>query len=448
MAAPSLMSLPRGWPRLVKSALLHAVGLARTVVTEVHAGFENSPLQRARDAATLERLRARVAVLEEVLRIKDRRMALIAPERRPHYLPEDRLAILALRAAQGWNASRTAREFLLSPPTIAEWMKKLDQGGPEALVRLPEPVSRLPDLVAVLVQKLRATVPSMGRVRLAQVLARAGVVLAASTVKRLAERRVALPEPPRPRAGGERAPAKRRVSAKRAHHVWHVDLTVVPTGLGFWLPWFPFSLPVVWPFCFWVAAVVDHFSRSVVAKRSFRKEPSGSEVCALLDAAVGDAGVAPRHVVSDQGPQFGDEYLVWCGRHGARPRFGKIGEHGSIAVIERFWRSMKDEGFRRMIVPLGAEAFERELHAYVGWYNEHRPHRALGGRTPAEVRDGVAGVAERPALETRPRYPLARAGPGRRRRRRLRGRLELRVGYFEGRAHLPVVQIVELRRAA
>jgi transposase InsO family protein len=51
-----------------------------------------------------------------------------------------------------------------------------------------------------------------------------------------------------------------------------------------------------------------------------------------------------------------------------------------------------------MIMPLGAEAFERELDAYVGWYNHHRPHRALGGRTPAEVRDGGVAASERPAL--------------------------------------------------
>jgi hypothetical protein len=151
---------------------------------------------------------------------------------------------------------------------------------------------------------------------------------------------------------------------------------------------------------------------------------------------------------TDQGPQFGDQYFAWCSRHGTRPRFGKIGDHGSIAIIERFWGSLKDECFRRLMVPLGAEAFERELAAYTRWYNEHRVHQALGGRTPAKVRDGIVTLRERPVLETRARYPLARAGPGRPKRRRLRGRLELSVTHFEGRAHLPIVEIIEHRRAA
>jgi hypothetical protein len=79
------------------------------------------------------------------------------------------------------------------------------------------------------------------------------------------------------------------------------------------------------------------------------------------------------------------------------------------------------------------------------WYNEHRPHRALGGNTPADVRDGLAPAKERPALEPRSRYPLARGDPKGRRRRRLRGRLELSLTYLQDRKHLP---IVELRRAA
>jgi len=118
----------------------------------------------------------------------------------------------------------------------------------------------------------------------------------------------------------------------------------------------------------------------------------------------------------------------------------------SIAVIERFWRSMKEECFRRLsVVPLALAAFEAELDAYVLWYNHLRPHTALGGRTPAEVTAGLVPAAERPALEPRPRYPLvSRAGPPRL-RRRLRGRLELSVSGLRKRDHLPVI---ELRRVA
>ena len=37
-------------------------------------------------------------------------------------------------------------------------------------------------------------------------------------------------------------PSARIVTANRPNHVWHVDLTVVPTNAGFWVPWLPFAL--------------------------------------------------------------------------------------------------------------------------------------------------------------------------------------------------------------
>ena len=48
------------------------------------------------------------------------------------------------------------------------------------------------------------------------------------------------------------------VVAKVPDHTWHVDLTAVPTGAGFWVPWFPFSDPQRWPFCAWVAVLQGH----------------------------------------------------------------------------------------------------------------------------------------------------------------------------------------------
>ncbi len=36
-------------------------------------------------------------------------------------------------------------------------------------------------------------------------------------------------------------------------------------------------------------------------------------------------------------------------------------------------------------VPEGQTQFEREVELITDWYNEHRPHDTLGGRTPNEV---------------------------------------------------------------
>ena len=32
-------------------------------------------------------------------------------------------------------------------------------------------------------------------------------------------------------------------------HVWQVDLTLVPTAAGYWVPWFPLTMVQQWPFC-------------------------------------------------------------------------------------------------------------------------------------------------------------------------------------------------------
>lgn len=227
------------------------------------------------------------------------------------------------------------------------------------------------------------------------------------------------------------------MTARHLHHLWHVDLTFVPTMAGVWLPWWPFTLPTVWPFGWTVAIVVDHFSREVVAHAAFRKNPSAAQVCRLLDVAIESVGRAPRHLVSDRGAQFQSRYRRWCSRRGIRPRFGAVGRKGSIAIVERFIRSMKQECFRRIVVPTSSMALECELAAYVGWYNRFRPHSALGGAAPRDLAEPRKHVV---SFETRPRHPLGR---GRRRKKRLRGRLELIVTNHLGRAHLPIVTLRE-----
>jgi hypothetical protein len=228
-----------------------------------------------------------------------------------------------------------------------------------------------------------------------------------------------------------------------------VDFTTFPTAAGYWAPWLPFALMLLWPFSWHIALVVDHFSRKILGFQVFRKEATGAELCALLTRTVERAGRAPRYIVSDQGTQFQAEYRAWCKQHGVKPRFGAIGKHGSIALIERCIRSLKEECLRRTLVPFRLEPLVAELELYVTWFNEHRPHQGLGGKTPNEVFAASAAARDGPRWEPRKRYPL-RAVRGRRSSRvKLRAHrgveLELVVCSVEGRAHLP---LVDLRRAA
>jgi len=178
----------------------------------------------------------------------------------------------------------------------------------------------------------------MGKAQIAQTLARAGLHLGVSTVgRRLKAKPGPVPQPvPEPEPTPDETPAGRVVTAKRPDHVWHVDLTLVPTTGGFWVPWLPNALTQRWPFCGWVALVVDHFSRRVMGYTVFDQQPTSLAVRTFLGRLMSKCGVKPKYIICDQGEQFAcPKFETWCqNRQGITPRFGAVGEHGSIAIIE------------------------------------------------------------------------------------------------------------------
>ena len=82
------MSLPKAWPNHVRSAILQVVALAHFAITYARGWTANAINPRARQASEIDRLRAYVAMLQEQNRIKDARMAIIQPQRRPRMVLE------------------------------------------------------------------------------------------------------------------------------------------------------------------------------------------------------------------------------------------------------------------------------------------------------------------------------------------------------------------------
>ena len=72
-------------------------------------------------AADRDRLNSEVALLHQEICLKDARMAALAPNRRPHYPPIERMAILQLKAARGWSKAEAGRRFLVTNDTVASW---------------------------------------------------------------------------------------------------------------------------------------------------------------------------------------------------------------------------------------------------------------------------------------------------------------------------------------
>ena len=440
---PAEIPLPKSWTRHVRSAMLHVIALAQYAVVYTRSWAASSPNARVRLQADKDRLQQEVALVAEELRIKDARMRRIPAHQRPHFPPPERLAILELAAARSWSNAQTARVFQLSAATIASWKKRLTEHGEEALVRILEPVNRFPDFVRYAVQRLKALCPQLGKVKIAQFLARAGLHLAPTTVGRMIQE-----SPRKPAPAAEKSTGERRVTATRPNHVWHVDLTTVPLGSGFWTSWIPGALPQCWPFCWWVAVVMDHYSRRVMGLAVFSGVPTSAAICVCLGRAIRTADSTPKYIICDQGAQFDCQgFTAWCGRHDITPRYGALGQHGSIAVIERFIKTLKTEGTRRFLVPLLRNPLRRELQLFLGWYNAHRPHMTLRGQTPDEVYFSKSPANRSPRCEPRPQWPrasrcaapqtLVAGQPG--------AKFNLEVQFVIGRRHLPVLK---LNRAA
>ncbi len=336
-------------------------------------------------------------------------------------------------------------------------------------------MNKFPDVVTGVVQRLKASFPTFGKRRIAQVLARLGLHLSVSTVARkLKAHPVALLEPPLPPVQEPTAtstqgalndadddakcdsapisrpqPRKNTLAAKYPAHIWGLDITAVPTFLGFWVPWIPFTIAPSWPFCWHVVGVLDFFSRKIIQTAVFRKNPSAEDISLVLDHAVARAGgEAPKHIVSDKGSQFWShetesasaEFEDWCTRHGVKPRFGAIGKTASIARVERFWRTLKTEWTRRILVPFGIDAMHTDLDRFVRWYNVWRPHQGIAGATPEELYREQAPARDHLRIEVREHYPLpdARASPADVRRGTLRG---LRVTHLDAHGRLPCVEL-------
>ncbi len=158
---------------------------------------------------------------------------------------------------------------------------------------------------------------------------------------------------------------------------------------------------------------------------------------------------APKYIICDRGKQFDcEDFRDWCRRKGIKPpRYGAVGKHGSIAVVERFILTLKTLLSCLVLVPYRHEKFQQEITAIAYWYNSCRPHTWLGGKTPNEVYHRKYPTNRKPRYEPRSHWPrgspcakpcvLVRGSPG--------AKLTLEVRFHRGRKYLPIVR---LKRAA
>lgn len=140
-----------------------------------------------------------------------------------------------------------------------------------------------------------------------------------------------------------------------------------------------------------VLTIIDTFSRFVPAldpRFSYR----GEDVVATLERVCGQAGY-PKTIRVDQGSEFVSRDLdLWAYQHGVELDFSRPGKPTDNAFIEAFNGRFRAECLNAHWFLSLADAREK-LEAWRRYYNEDRPHGAIGYKAPIALMnpDGVTG---------------------------------------------------------
>ena len=157
-----------------------------------------------------------------------------------------------------------------------------------------------------------------------------------------------------------------KIRVTRPNQAWAADITYLPMARGF----------------LYLVAIMDWHSRCVVAWRLSNTLEADFCVDALREA-LGQG--QPEVFNTDQGSQFTSlEFTQALQEHGVKISMDGKGRYTDNIFVERLWRTLKYEEVYLKAYANASEA-RRELGAYLRFYNDQRPHQALGYRTPAEV---------------------------------------------------------------
>jgi putative transposase len=231
--------------------------------------------------------------------------------------------------------------------------------------------------------------PFYGSRRMAAVLRRDGWVINRKRVRRLMRMMglEAIYQKPNTSAGH---PAHmvypyllRGLVIERANQVWCADITYVPMAKGF----------------VYLVAVMDWFSRRVLSWRLSIGLAVDFCVEALQEAL--ERYGRPDIFNTDQGVQFTSaDFVGALQSRGVRVSMDGRGRFLDNIFIERLWRSLKYEEI--FLKAYGSVAAARGgIGDWLAFYNDERPHQALGYLTPRamfEARQACAYVDNAAAL--------------------------------------------------
>jgi transposase InsO family protein len=136
-----------------------------------------------------------------------------------------------------------------------------------------------------------------------------------------------------------------------------------------------------------ILAVLDCFTRECLLLKAAPHFP-GSSVQKELEWLFLVHG-KPQRLVSDNGPEFRALNLP----EGVEAAFIQPGSPWQNGHVESFFDKLRDELLHREIFSSGAE-LQAHLDEHLEFYNHRRPHRSLGGLTPASFKDRTSNTMQ------------------------------------------------------
>jgi len=176
---------------------------------------------------------------------------------------------------------------------------------------------------------------------------------------------------PRPRVQGKRS------RAARSNERWAMDMTHVDCGADGWAH---------------LAVVIDCHDREIVGHEFARRGRAKEAERALEEACIDRFGTlrpngATPVLRSDNGLIFQSRrFRAACRDYRLRQEFITPYTPEQNGVVERFFRSLKEECVWQHAFASFVEA-RRAVRRWIRWYNEGRPHQALGYLSPRQYRE-------------------------------------------------------------
>jgi putative transposase len=161
---------------------------------------------------------------------------------------------------------------------------------------------------------------------------------------------------------------------EKPNQVFASDITYIPMSRGF----------------VYLVAVMDWHSRYILGWRLSNTLEANFCVEALIDSL---SIATPEIFNTDQGSQFtSDDFVDTLLDAGVKVSMDGKGRCIDNIFVERLWRSLKyEEVYLNPYEDI--KQARAAINKWIDFYNNRRPHQALGYRTPAEVYFDVVEVA-------------------------------------------------------